>query len=115
LKQDENPKFVKNFNEIVKILLKEFQNCQKKTESWLEKTIAESIALQIQLSNYSGSAVKPSLTVLGVQLWKWLSAKNTMEGHGKKCTFGSGNICLQWVCQNGSGELSAILWWLLQE
>merc|ERR1719400_1071357 len=32
LKQDENLKFVKNFNEIVKILLKEFQNCQKKTQ-----------------------------------------------------------------------------------
>jgi phage regulator Rha-like protein len=42
LKQDENSKFVKNFNEIVKILLKEFQNCQPK----LEKTLAESIALQ---------------------------------------------------------------------
>merc|ERR1712153_119317 len=24
--------------------------------------------------------------------WKCLSAKNTVEGHGKKCTFGSGNI-----------------------
>jgi len=30
-------------------------------------------------------------------LWQWLSAKNTVEGHGKKCTFGNGHICSEFL------------------